>query len=211
MRGSVLASTSFAVIVGVMSGAWSLAQTRGLSRADLGVDLVTLKDGVRLRGSIVGKDGPDTLLIAVSRKWLAGASPAHYAQFVEKERLTQQQTYATILTRIDEWQEARPDEPGLAFFLNSERKRIAELADQWKAGTTSVDLQFLLIPLPAEQVARVFQQPASRKRIVLLAWREQLTSPETRSVTDLGRELREHGVDIANEPIDPVGSAAGPY
>ena len=199
MRYVVAASVVVAVL---LAGDQAFAQKPVTSRGQLGVDLVTLKDGTRLRGAILGKDGAGTTVVVVSRQWLRERSPQFLERLAADEVQTLREAYTVLRKRIDEWQTQRPKDERLQLLLRTERERTDEILAAMQKKTPQAEPQFLAISLRPGQISDYYAQPPARKQIVLLAWRERLDRPETRSVMDLARELREVGIDVRTEPVD---------
>jgi len=73
------------------------AQSRAPSLAQRGVDLVTLKDGTRLRGSVLGRDQTGATTIVVRSEWLRANLPGLFGRVIQPER----QRLAGILRNTD--------------------------------------------------------------------------------------------------------------
>lgn len=167
--------------------------------AKLGVDLVSVKDGPRLRGAVLNRSSDGTILIAVQRKWLQEIYPEFYAEEARVESETRVRDQETLLNRIRDWIKDRADAADLVFFLNKELERLEKAA---KDAKKKDETQFMLLEFPAKQVTRAYIQPRARKQVVLVAWRERLDDPERRPISELARELNRKGIDPAEEVID---------
>lgn len=178
------------------------AQMKSAPLARRGVDMLALRDGPTLLGSIVNRDTSGTVRIAVERRWLKEAHPKFYAQAAEQETAAVRDAYLTLRARLRDWMKARADDKDLLPFLTSEMKRIEAALAKMADGPPAAETQFLLVEVPARQIRRGYRQPAHRKQIALVAWRERLAGIEHRDVDDLLRELQEKGIDPAKQQVD---------
>jgi hypothetical protein len=172
------------------------------SVAELGVDVVTRKGAPRLLGAVLQRDADGSVTLAVSRGWLQTADPKLFEQAAAAEAVEQRAAWGELRDRIRAWKQARPDEEKLIFFLEQEDERIEKLlaAPDEKAAVDAAP--FFVLKLPASKIERVVIQPPQRKQVALVAWRERLAHPETRSVANLTRELRDKGIEIPAVPVD---------
>lgn len=187
------------------AAAWSADPS--LPPAQLAVDQVSVRNAPPLRGSILSRLSDGTLTMAVSRVWLGKSQPkldeALAAEAAEERRAALEQ----LRDRIAVWRERRADETKLEFFLKKQAERIdKELArpeDKPEPNPDAADaVAFHLVVLPATKVERFFLQPPERKQLAAVAWREGLPHVETRSASDLARELKKRGIDPTKESVD---------
>jgi hypothetical protein len=191
----------------VWSAGAALAQSRPIPLTELGVDMVAVKGGPRLLGAIVQRDDAGRITMAVRRDWLSEADPKFFRRQMDVESRTERAAREELRRRVTAWLDDQPDDKRLRFFLKKQLERIdseLERADETKRAGAAAP-RFLLIELPAEQVERVVVQPPTRRQVILLAWREQLPKPESQSVNRLLRDLRERGIDVANQQVDLSG------
>ncbi len=165
----------------------------------LGVDLVSVKDGPRLRGAVLNRSSDATILMAVQRGWLREVFPDFYAEKARLDKESQVRDQETLMIRIREWMKGRAKDADLVFFLKKELERLGKVA---KDDAKKKETQFILLEIPAKQIARVYIQPRLRKQIVLIAWRDRLDDPERRPIAELARELARKGIDPTKEVID---------
>jgi hypothetical protein len=201
MRWFWLASATW-LLFGADDGAFG--QSRPVPLTELSVDMVAVKSGPKLLGAIVHRDESGKLLIAVRREWLRESSPKDFAKQIESETRRELSAREELRERVTAWAKEWPDEQRLQFLLKKQLERIdreLQRLDQGKPVPESSP-RFLLIELAADQVERVFAQPPVRRQVALVAWREQLAKPESRSIAALSRELREKGIDVAKERVD---------
>ena len=171
------------------------AQKKSAGLTKLGVDVVVLKDGPRLRGAILNRDKKGTITMAVSRTWLKEFHSELYEQRIKDEAVAQRQCYVELRDRIRDWLKQRADDKDLAFFLNSELERVEKILADKRDVKTPPELQFLFVEIPATRIRRYFVQPTARKQVVLVAWQERLSNPENKTVDELRRELQKRDID----------------
>jgi hypothetical protein len=182
----------------------ALAQRGSSPQTRLGVDLLSLKNGPRLRGVVVQRDKDGNVLMAVGRERLEATFPEFYRQQVHVEARSRREAYVELRSRITDWLAARPEAEDLQFFLRKELQRVEGILVQPADQPPGADFEFLLVEIAVGQIGSLVIQPPARKQIALLAWRERLPDVERRPVTELARALQEQGVDAAAEagPID---------
>lgn len=208
-----------AAIMLIPAGGWSanvVAQRRS-SQNQLAVDVVRLRSGERLLGAVLNESPDGTVRMAVQRRWLREALPEFYRSVAADETAAQQTITAELSERIERWVtevEARPrreDETRqLLGFLADQRRQLQRRLKRLQADETQrddapgLDTQFVLLELPRNRVASRFIQPAERRRVALLAWRERFREVETLSADQLRSSLEMRNIDVADstEPVD---------
>jgi len=193
-----------------------VAQRRS-SQTDLAVDVVRLRSGERLLGAVFGELPDGTVRMAVQRGWLREALPKFYRSVEADEAAAQRTITEGLIERIDRWVDEVESRSGrenesrqLLGFLNDQRKQLQEWLDQLKADNgeggvgKGLDTQFVLLDLPRNQLASRFVQPAKRRRILLLSWRERFREVETQTVEQLREALESRKIDVADNgaPVD---------
>lgn len=166
-----------------------------------GVDLVVVKGGPRLLGAILERSPDGGVSIAVERAWLKTTHPRFFEQVARDEEAERQRGLVELRERLAAWIKRRADAEELLFFVKKEAARVDEaLPKPDIAAKTSP--QFMLLEFPRERIERIYAQPASRKQVALVAWRERLPNVEHQSVTSLARSLKKQGIDPAAELVD---------
>ena len=98
------------------------------SGSRLSVDVVKLKSGKSMRGTIARADADGSLTMAVSRDWLRKADPKLLAN-VEAEEARTRVAALELRDRIKKELERVSEESAVAAFLRVERKRVDLLAE----------------------------------------------------------------------------------
>jgi hypothetical protein len=181
------------------------AQTPHIELKRLCVDCLTLVDGPRLLGAIVDRDAQGTLTVAVQRQWLKQTAPKFYRDHHQREIDAMREGAMRLPKRIRQWKARRANDEALQRFLTSELARIEKLSKSNGEAGATLDSQFLVITVPPKQVRFVYVQPAGRRKIAAIAWREKLAGVESRSAFDLVRELKAKQADVEDSPIDLSG------
>jgi hypothetical protein len=158
----------------------------------LAVDLVKLKSGKILRGTIARSEPDGSLTMAVARDWLRKADAKMLTSVEADEAHTQKAALEQLRERIKQELPGFPEESGVATFLRVELKRVEKLLADQGTGERS---QFVWVELTRKQVSRVATASVDRKRIAAWSWFEQLPNVETRDVDDLTRELKRRRID----------------
>jgi hypothetical protein len=168
----------------------------------LAVDVVKLKSGKTLRGSIARVDSDGSLTMAVSRDWLRRADSKLLASIEADEPRVRAAALEQLRDRIKKEVERLPEESGVATFLRVEAKRIEKLiADGSPTGKSPPEqTQFVWIELTRKKIAKTTSASDERKRIAAWSWYERLANVETRDADDLARELKRKRID----PTQPV-------
>ena len=163
----------------------------------LAVDVVKLKSGKTLRGTIARAEADGSLTMAVSREWLRKADPKLFANVEAEEARTRVAALEQLRDRIKKELERVPEESAVATFLRVERKRIeGQLAE----AAPPERPQFVWLDLTAKKIAKITPPSVERKRIAGWSWYERLMNVETRDADDLARELARKRID----PAQPV-------
>jgi hypothetical protein len=163
----------------------------------LAVDVVKLKSGRTVRGTIARADAEGSLTMAVSREWLGKADPKLLEILEAEEAHTRIAALEQLRDRIKKELERVSDESAVATFLRVERKRTeSQLAES----APSEQPQFVWLELTAKKVSKITSPSVNQKRIAGWSWYERLANVETRDAEDLARELARKRID----PAQPV-------
>jgi hypothetical protein len=165
------------------------------SGSRLAVDVVKLKSGKSMRGTIARADADGSLTMAVSRDWLRKADPKLLAN-VEAEEARTRVAALELRDRIKKELERVSEESAVAAFLRVERKRVDLLAESPQPEQP----QFVWLELTAKKVAKITSPSTDQKRIAGWSWYERLANVEARDAEDLARELARKRID----PSQPV-------
>jgi hypothetical protein len=170
------------------------------------VDVVKLKSGKTLRGTIARSDPDGSLTLAVAREWLRKADAKMLASVEADETRTRTAALEQLRGRIKQELPGFPEESGVATFLRVELKRVEKLlADQ-----ASVEPpQFVWVELTRQQIARIAAAGVERRRIAAWSWFEQLPNVETRDADDLTRELKHRHID-PSQPLPDLADRLPP-
>ena len=163
------------------------------------VDVVALKDGTRLHGAVIWRDKSGALTVAVQRDWLQRHAAKAYRAAVADEQRRIADAPRKRLRRIRDWLRARSGNKDIEAFLKSELTRLERIVVKPQTAATA---QLILVHVPADEVKRGFRQPAMRRQVLLLAWRERLKQVERRTAADLAKELSQAGIKRDGKPID---------
>ncbi len=174
-----------------------VAQRPQSGAAKLCVDIVSVKNGPRLRGAIIGRDKKGTVTIAVRQSWLQARYPELAAKHAAEETADSDSALTELLQRIKAWRIRRPDEARLQFFLEQQQELFEQQMEESQQPAEDDIPRFVNIRIPARQTTRVYAQPKERRQIAQLAWREKYDDVETASADDLAKRLKEQGIDIA--------------
>lgn len=192
----------------------SFAADRRVPTTDRGVDVVTLTDGERILGAIAARDEAGNVTIAVRRVWLEEHHRERADDLLAAAERERKAAHERRLERIAEWRESRADRPGLARFLDTEVARLRKEFEEADDDPEAKPSEFVLVPLAADEIRRVYVQPVPRRRVALLAWRERLEDVEERSADALARDLKRQNVAMPEGVIDlsdrfPPNAATG--
>jgi hypothetical protein len=199
MQARILMSAGF--LIGVACHL-AIAQKPPVKLKNLGVDFVSIEDGLRLFGSVFRRHKDGSVTLAVQRVWLQKAHPDFYKETSRQEIEDHRETLVLLQKRIANWLKEKPGDKRLQDFLAEEQARVEKQLSKKKIDSPEKSPQFMLLKIPARQIGRSYLQSPQRKQVVLAAWREKLTDVETRSVQDLLKELREKKVVVGTERID---------
>jgi len=193
---------SFALLVSIISlPAAAHAQIDRDTAASLGVDVLLLRGGGELRGSIVNKDD-GVVRVAVRRTWLRQHDPERFEKQLSAERQDAQAANRQLIERIDKWLAELPDDSPLAPTVRLQREEaqqaLAEGDLQEQPGTS----EFVLLEVREADVRRVFAQPPRRKQVALVAWRERIEDVEQRSILRLEEELEKREIEWREAEVD---------
>lgn len=196
---------SLLLLLLVVPGGTLDAETTRETAARLGADVVLLHGGREARGSIVrrGEDGEVT--IAVRRGWLQSRQPEWLAELDQAAVDGRAAAQQALIDRTGRWLEERGDEPKLAPVLRIELERIEKGATKAPDVEPPGETAFVLVVIPADQVRRVFEQPAERKQVALVAWDQQLENVESTAVHRLRAALEQRKVDWRQARVDLSG------
>jgi hypothetical protein len=161
------------------------------SRSNMVVDVVSLKSGRTLRGAILNRSADGTMTIAVSRAWLQKSNPQEFDALTQHDAEQQRAAWLETKDRIETQLADPPESTGMVFFLKQERQRLEKLL----AEKTPPEKPFVVIDVPAAQVAKLQPAAPDRQRLALFAWDQGLTGVETRTAESLQKELVKQGVD----------------
>jgi hypothetical protein len=164
----------------------------------LAADLVKLKSGRTLRGTIAHSEPDGSLTLAVSREWLRKADPKLLVNVEADEARTRPAALEQLRDRIKAELAKVPEESGVATFLRSEAKRIEKLLAEPTPPAEPAATerpQFVWIELTKKKIAKIAPATADRKQVAGWSWYEKLANVETRDAEDLARELRRKRID----------------
>lgn len=135
------------------------------------VDIVLLKGGVELRGSVLKRD--PQLMIAVQRSWLTAHQPAMVQKVAEEESQQREQNRQQLKERITKWRTDRADQKRLTFVLDRELDSLAK-----PFAPDAAESQFVIVEVPNDRVRRVFEAPVTSRSLAQAAWFERLEKVE---------------------------------
>jgi hypothetical protein len=168
----------------------------------LAVDVVKLRSGKTLRGTIA-HSGPDgSLTMAVARDWLQKADPKLLAKLEADETRVERAALEQLRDRIKNELGATPEDLPVAALLRVERTRVDALLATGAAAekTRPSEPQFVWVDLAKKEVDRVSSPSVEHKRVAGWAWYERLANVETRPADDLASELKRRGIDVS-QPV----------
>jgi hypothetical protein len=158
----------------------------------LAVDVVKLRSGKTLRGTIAHSESDGSLTMAVSREWLRQSDPKALTSVEADESRTRLAALKQLGERIKQELAKIPEDSGLAVFLRTEAKRVGNLLTENAPGEPP---QFVWLELPKKKIAKVVPTTSERKQVAGWSWYEKLANVETHDVEDLERELRAKRID----------------
>lgn len=189
-------------LVGAGTTTSLFAETNFTDAKRLVVDVVWLKGGGELRGSILNlKDGQPSLM-AVRREWLRKANPKRLEIEEQREREQSREIDEELLKRLDEWIAKRKEERNLRAVLKVERKHCDERLNGEKKAAEPPE--FVLVELNSDDSRRVLAQPPDRRKLATVAWELRLPDVETSVGTKLEpavagkiKDWRNHEPDLS--------------
>jgi len=189
---------SMLTVLGFATVIWGQKPSQPPTR--LGVDVVSLRGGPQLYGAVTYQND-QVLRMAVERVWLEKTYPKFFEQQIKIEKAEAIVAARKLKERIDLWKESRANDENLVLFLDRE---IQRLKAAWQASQQNAEApaQFVIVEVPRDRVRSLYLQPAERKQVALLAWRERLDRVTTRTATNLAMELKERGVEAPQQPVD---------
>jgi hypothetical protein len=180
-----------------LTGAQSTPRLPRWSGSRLAVDVVKLKSGKTLRGTIARSDSDGSLTMAVSREWLRKADPKLLASVEAEEGRTRVAALEQLRDRIKGELERVSEESAVTTILRVERKRVeSQLAEAARPEQP----QFVWLELTAKKVSKISSPSIDQKRIAGWSWYGRLANVEARDAEDLARELARRRID----PAQPV-------
>lgn len=159
------------------------------------VDIVLLKGGAELRGSLLART-PE-LKIAIQRDWLTAHQPEMAKQAAELESQQQKANQEQLAQRITSWRTDRADQPRLTFVLDRELELLKQ-----PAGPKVAPSQFVLVTVPPDRVRRVFEAPAASRNLAAAAWFERLERVEDTVFGKLKTQVETTHPEWATEKFD---------
>ncbi len=203
---SVIARLATALVLTLIVQSGHTAEISRDASARLGVDVVLVKGNREARGSIVARRDNGSLTVAVRRKWLREHQPRWADALEATEQEARRQGLETLLTRTRAWIDGRPEDQELNAILREEVRTIMRRqAGEVRPEEEDPVSEFLLIEIPADQVRRVFAQPADRKQLALVAWQQGLENVEATPVDRLQGALEDRMIDWRNARVDLSG------
>jgi hypothetical protein len=199
-------SLGFAQTNGAGLSGRSHSTRSGAGNARQAVDVVKLKSGQTLRGTVARVEADGSITLAVQREWLRKANPALLATTEAEEGRTRTAALEQLRDRIQQELTKATAESGLATFLRVEQKRVAGRLADAAAGpresrpAQSTRPQFVFVELPKKKIARVTPASVAHKQIAGWSWYERLTNVESRDADELPRELKHRHID----PTQPL-------
>ncbi|MFO1095654.1 MAG: hypothetical protein U0992_20470 [Planctomycetaceae bacterium] len=191
------------VALAILSPSALLAETSRDAAARLGVDVVQLKGGREVRGSLVQHREGAGLTIAVRRAWLAKRYADWLAELDAAAQTEQRAALESVIERTRKWLEGHPDDARLKAVVQPELERLEKQQKADKpAPAEQAESEFVLIRVPDDQVKRVYAQPDERKRPALVAWHEQIDNVETQPVDRLQKTLAAKKIDWRTASVD---------
>lgn len=175
-------------------------------RERIGVDIVNLKNHKQIRGTVLNPQGADDVQIAVHRNWLKKFDRELHDTLDKETKTEELVAWQTLLKRTEAW---RPtgNHAGMDFFMIKEKERIERLV-QAKEQVQKEQLeeangpQFFIIKVKRPLVANAIFATDPNRRIGMWAWAENLEKVESRSVSELTKELKNKQVDTSASPPD---------
>ncbi len=183
----------------------TLSQSSKIPDNRLAVDVLKLKNGVKLHGFVLAEDiGKVTM--AADRERLHSTYPGAYREYLEKERTAKKEAATQLQERIHEWIMERSSDEGLVAFLNDELSVIATEHQSPAAEEEPAESpRFILVELPRGEIRESLIQPAPKRKVGGLAYQYRLASPATTHGNVLENQLKAKGIDVKDTNVDISG------
>lgn len=158
-------------------------------------DHVTLRNGSKLRG-ILFEQTDKSVTLLVSAKWLLATN-------AKLHQTTRQQNVETNALGLEQavrrLKSAAPPagNAGVEAFL----KQQLEDAEAELAKADDFQPEFLWMPLPMKEVARVEASSPELRQLLAWAWSEEIDRAETRTTEELSRDLKTRAVSPVGWPL----------
>jgi hypothetical protein len=163
------------------------------------VDVVRLKSGTTLRGGIVHSAADGSLTMAVSREWLRKTNAALFTKRTNSEASVRRTALEELRDRVNRELGQIPEDSRFGAFLRLERKRVERLLVEAPA---RAEPQFVWLDLTKHEIARATPASVANRRIAGWSWYERLGNVETRDAAELEQQLRQRGIDPAQQLPD---------
>lgn len=191
-----------AILALAVGSSWHAVAVAGTPIRERAVDSLLIKQGPKLYGAVLSRAKDGTVTMAVQRGWLKANAPKLYAEESKRERQRLATAPRKRLERIRAWMKERAASKQLLPFLKSELKRLEADAKKKAFNRKPVQTQFLLVMIPTDKIRGGYRQPASRRRVALLAWKSRLKDVESRPLKLLVKELRSSSKIDLSKPVD---------
>ncbi|MFO1006878.1 MAG: hypothetical protein U0929_13030 [Planctomycetaceae bacterium] len=138
------------------------------------VDIVLLKGGVELRGSVLSRDDQE-LRMVVQREWLTSQQPGMAKSLDDEFAAQAEANHKELIDRITAWKAERAGDARLVSALDEELRRL----ERPNANGAAPPSQFQIVTVPNDRVKRVFRTNDRSRQLALVAWEHQLPHVET--------------------------------
>ena len=174
------------------------------------VDIVQLKGGDELRGSVLSRDDKE-LRIVVQRDWLSNNQPELAKKLNDDAASLIETNRQDLIQRITSWKEERAADSRLVSALKQELDRLAKP----NLNAAAPASQFQIVTIPNDRVKRVFQANNRSRKLAMVAWEQQLPHVETSSFGTLKTAVEKKVPDWEQATINltdrlPAGEAQSP-
>lgn len=160
------------------------------------VDIVLLRGGKELRGSILKRD-KQTLRMAIQRDWLTENHADLAQEAIATEAKQRTDNRRILQDRITKWRDSRRDQPRLKFNLERELTLLEK-----PLGPNAEESQFAIVEVPADRVRRVFEAAPASKSLAAMAWSDNLPKVESTTFGKLKVQVEATHPHWAKESID---------
>jgi hypothetical protein len=191
LRDRAAAGYGQAVLVCLTMTAAAVAQAAG-------TDIVRIRGGGVIRGSILSRQDNGSVVVAVRRAWLTAAEPRLAEEAAAEEPRETRRALEQLTERIDSMLKA-PDgvhSDALLGFLRRERERVQGLLE----GEDQPLPSFLALTLQGNRVQGVELADPGWRVLVQWGWRAGIEGVETMPQRRLAEMLAEQGVDTTQLP-----------